>query len=123
LSRHSTYQQKIGRSGENMAAEFLKKSGYTVLLRNYRAERGEIDIIAQDRETLVFIEVKTGTSDQYGSPETWVDRRKQVQIGKVAQAYLIDNQLEDVPCRFDVIAIVGSSGHRKIRHFKDAFWL
>ncbi|MFC1568669.1 YraN family protein [bacterium] len=119
----TTYQRKIGQSGEDMAARFLQAQGYVILHSNYRAERGEIDIIAQDGETLVFVEVKTGTTDKFGEPETWVDQKKQAQIGKVAQAYLIEQVIEDMACRFDVIAIHKLEDWPEIKHFKDAFWL
>ncbi|MBN2104966.1 YraN family protein [bacterium] len=105
-----------------MAVRFLQRNGYRVLARNYRAIRGEIDIIVQDGSTLVFVEVKTGTTDKYGDPETWVNHKKQAQIAKVAQAYLSKHGLEDMDCRFDVIAIK-KKDHHEIRHFKDAFWL
>lgn len=121
MREQSTYRRQIGKSGEDLAVTFLKKKGYQVLARNYRAIRGEIDIVMQDGATLVFVEVKTGTTNKFGNPETWVNQKKQAQIAKVAQAYLLKNGLEGMNCRFDVIAIKRMD-HDEIHHFKDAFW-
>ena len=114
---------KVGRKGEDLAAEFLKSNGYTILGRNYRAVRGEIDIVAQEDEVLIFIEVKSGYSKDFGDPENWVTERKQQQIGKVALAYLQQHDVHDMDCRFDVIAVTFEKGKPHIKHIKDAFWL
>ena len=118
-----TYKRKLGDSGEDIAVEYLESIGYVILKRNFRALRGEIDIIAQDQETLVFIEVKTASSNKFGSPETWVGRRKQLQSGKIAELYLAREQQYDRNCRFDVISVLVKDGNHQIKHFKDAFWL
>ncbi len=95
----------IAKIGETLAAEHLTAHGYRILARNYRAERGEIDIIAQrDRDT-VFVEVKTRRSLKFGVPQAAVTPKKQRQISKVALAYLQAHNLLDTPCRFDVIAV------------------
>ena len=118
-----TYKRKLGDLGEDLAVAYLESEGYVILQRNFRALRGEIDIIAQDQETLVFIEVKTASSKKFGSPETWVGRRKQLQIGKIAGFYLSREQKYDKNCRFDVISVLMTAGKHQIQHFKDAFWL
>ena len=118
-------QNKIqkGKKGEDEACAFLEGNGHRILERNFRAERGEIDLITMDKNTLVFVEVKTGKSGVYGEPEDRVDVRKQRQIGKVAQAYLMENHMENADCRFDVVSVIRSEGRTMIRHFRDAFWL
>ena len=82
-----------------------KRAGYDILERNYRAIRGEIDVIAQDGDFIVFVEVKTRRSLKFGLPQTAVTTQKQRQISKVALAYLQAKNLFDAPCRFDVISI------------------
>jgi putative endonuclease len=117
------YRQRVGRGGEEEAARFLTQKGYRILERNFRAERGEIDLVAIDGNSLVFIEVKTKAKDGFGEPEDWVSPKKQRQIGKVAMAYLQKHGLEDADCRFDVIAITHAGTEKRIHHIEDAFWL
>jgi putative endonuclease len=117
------YRQRIGKQGEENAVHYLKRMGYRILERNYRSGRGEIDIIAEDGGVLVFIEVKKKIHEGFGSPESWVDRKKQAQIGKVAAGYLIEKDREDDPCRFDVIAITQKKDSNEIHHIEDAFWM
>ena len=95
----------IAKTGESLAAAHLKARGYDILERNYRAVRGEIDLIAQDGDFIVFVEVKTRRSLKFGLPQAAVTTQKQRQISKVASAYLQAKNLFDAPCRFDVIAI------------------
>ena len=96
---------KVAKIGESLAVRHLKARGYRILAQNYRARRGEIDIVAQDGEFTVFVEVKTRRSLKFGLPQAAVTWQKQRQISKVALAYLQAQNLMDVPCRFDVIAI------------------
>lgn len=107
----------MGRAGEKRACEFLKEKGFKILETNFKTFVGEIDIIAQDKETLVFIEVKTRMSDAFGSPSEAVDRKKQEKYVKVASEYLVVNQKSESPCRFDVIEIQDG----EINHVIDAF--
>ena len=95
----------IAKIGESLAAEHLKARGCEILERNYRAKRGEIDIIVRDGEFTVFVEVKTRQTLRFGLPQEAVTIQKQRQISKVALAYLQAQNLLDAPCRFDVIAI------------------
>jgi putative endonuclease len=112
-----------GKRGEEEARKYLESKGYRILERNFRAERGEIDLITMDGDTLVFVEVKAGMPGNFGEPEDRVDVRKQKQIGKVALAYLTEKHLENADCRFDVVSVVQKHGRTTIRHIEDAFWL
>lgn len=95
----------IAKMGEALAVKHLKARGCKILAQNYRARRGEIDIIARDGEFTVFVEVKTRRSLKFGVPQAAVTWQKQRQISKVALAYLQAQNRLDAPCRFDVIAI------------------
>ena len=95
----------IAKIGESAAAEYLKANGYQILVQNYRFQRGEIDLIVQHGDRIVFVEVKTRRSLKFGLPQYAVTLKKQRQISKIALAYLQAKNLMDVPCRFDVIAI------------------
>ncbi|MCY3723448.1 YraN family protein [Candidatus Poribacteria bacterium] len=95
----------IAKMGEALAVKHLKARGCKILAQNYRARRGEIDIIVRDGEFTVFVEVKTRRSLKFGVPQAAVTWQKQKQISKVALAYLQSRNLLDAPCRFDVIAI------------------
>ena len=104
--------------GEEIATNFLKQNGYKILARNYRSNRCEIDIIAEDKSTIIFIEVKTRKNNKFSYPQEAVDSFKQQHIKKTALDYLVRNKLTDNPCRFDVIAI---SEENKIEFIKNAF--
>ena len=106
-----------------LPASYLTGIGIIILERNFRAERGEIDIIAKDNTTLAFVEVKSCKSKAFGEPETWVTLQKQKQIGKVAQAYLQKHHINDMDCRFDVVAVTFDRQKSTVRYIKDAFWL
>lgn len=112
-----------GRLGESLAVEFLLGQCYIILEKNYRKPFGEVDIIARDRDILVFVEVKTRHSAMFGTPFEAVDGRKQRQISRVAQEYLQTRGLIDTPARFDVIAVRLGRDNRAaaIDHLKNAF--
>lgn len=95
----------IAKIGESYAVRHLKARGYKILAQNYRAIRGEIDLVAQEGDCIVFVEVKTRRSLKFGTPQAAVTVQKQRQISKVALAYLQTQNRLDAPCRFDVIAI------------------
>ena len=116
-------RKSIGKTGEDIAAKFLREKTYEIVKRNYRWARGEIDIIAKNDNVLVFVEVKTSRHNSFGPPENWVDRRKQKQIGIVAEKYLQDNEINDLECRFDVIGVELHDDKPQIRHIENAFWL
>ncbi len=112
----------LGRSGEEAAVCYLKKKKYQILERGFRFHRGEIDIIALDRGTLVFVEVKTRASDEFGQPEEAVTPAKQAQLRRLAEAYLAIKNLSGMACRFDILSLVAESDTSyRVQHFQDAF--
>ena len=116
-----TDRQKQGKTGENLAARYLEQCGLRILEYNFRFERGEIDLIAEDGEELVFVEVKARRSNVFGAPEDAVTDKKQEQIYAVADGYLFKHDIDNRPCRFDVVAIEFQNGRAEIRHIRDAF--
>ena len=111
----------LAQRGENAAARYLRQIGYKIILRNYRSAVGEIDIIARDGETLVFVEVKTRAYDD-PTPEEQVNPTKQHQITKAAKAYLNRYGSSQPPARFDVVAVVWPADREPIiRHVQSAF--
>ncbi len=113
----------LGFKGEGLACDFLIDNGYKIIKRNYRTKLGQIDIIAKDKDTLCFIEVKTRTSDMAGLPEEAITVIKQKKISKIALIYLKENQLLNKRARFDVVSILFNEGGFKINLIKDAFEL
>ncbi len=120
---HNKNNKQIGKIGEDLAAKYLCAKNYQIIERNYHWARGEIDIIAKEAETLIFVEVKTARYNTFGAPETWVDARKQLQIGMVAERYLQEKDIDDVDCRFDVVAVRANGKEWDIKHIENAFWL
>jgi putative endonuclease len=111
----------LGEGGENAAAKYLRGLGYRILERNFRCEVGEVDIIARDGRTLVFVEVKTREEDD-PQPEDQVNLEKQHQLTKAARAYLSRYGTPQPPARFDVVGIIWPVGQTpQIRHTIDAF--
>ena len=109
-----------GKKSEIIAADFLKQKGYKIIELNYKNKIGEIDIIAQDKDYLIFVEVKARLSRSFGDPLEAVDLRKQQKIRKVAELYLIIKRKTNVNCRFDVISILGQEDYA-ISHIENAF--
>lgn len=110
--------RSVGRDKEALGAEYLEKSGYKILERNFYCRVGEIDIIARDSDTLVFVEVKYRKAAGFGMPEEAVSYVKQEKIYRAAMYYIYKfHKTNDVLCRFDVIAVEGE----EIRHYKNAF--
>lgn len=110
-------KRKTGSRYEDMAAAFLKGRGYEILERNYHDRGGEIDLVARDGEYLVFVEVKYRKNARNGYPEEAVGPLKQKHIRHTAQYYLYHHDLKEIPCRFDVVSILGE----EIRLIKNAF--
>lgn len=110
-----------GKQGEDRAVDFLQNKGYRILQRNFRYERGEIDIVAEDDKTLVFVEVKVRYSNSFGNPEDAIGISKQNRLRKVAEGYLLKNNIDNKECRFDVVAIDYQNDKTEIRHIEDAF--
>ena len=119
-----TYERKkLGSHGEDLAVEFLKRRGYRILHRNFKLKFGEIDIVAQEGDTVCFIEVRTKTTDQMGTPFESITPFKQRKLSKLALAYL-KNQYKsvEVRARFDVVAVVSQDGkEEKIEIVQNAF--
>lgn len=113
----------IGKSGEDLAADLLRKNGYKILARNYKTKLGEIDIIARDKDVLCFVEVKSRCSDRYGLPQEAVSGFKQRQISHAALVFLKENNLLDKKARFDVVSIMYSQAMPKLALIKNAFEL
>jgi putative endonuclease len=112
----------LGKRGEEIAQNYLQRKGLKIIAKRFRFQRGEIDLIASERDTLVFIEVKARRTGSLGLPEESVNERKQHQIRKIAEAYLALNKIEDVACRFDVISLVFDKREAySITHIENAF--
>ena len=109
-----------GKRSEIIAAEYLKNKGYKILATNYTNKIGEIDIIAQDKDYIVFVEVKARLSQKFGHPLDAIDEVKQQKIHAVASLYLVEKRKYGKLCRFDAISILGFE-NPEIRHIIDAF--
>ena len=114
-------RQLLGAEGERAAEKFLRRQRYTIVERNYRCASGEVDLIALDHATVVFVEVKTRTQPGFGSPFEAVDARKQRQIQRAAQHYLTKNRLHDRDARFDVVGVWWEDGQPRCELIKNAF--
>ncbi|MFT5527695.1 MAG: putative endonuclease [Pirellulaceae bacterium] len=114
--------QSIGRRGERLAIRHLKSLGYTIIAWSDRGRLGEIDIVAVDGSTVVFVEVKTRRNAAKGNPADAVDNKKEQQLTRVGYAFLHSHNLLECAARFDVIAIIWPAGKLpQLRHYKNAF--
>jgi len=111
----------FGKRGEDLACVTLEERGYEIVARRYRLPGGEIDIVARDGETLVFVEVKARASHEFGSAAEAVTPSKQLRLTRLATEYLMRHHLHDRPCRFDVVAIHFDTGTPEIEVFQNAF--
>lgn len=118
MSKNKLY---LGRRGEKEAIAFLEKSGYKVIESNYRTKLGEIDIIASEKNTLCFIEVKTRSSLKFGLPAESVSGFKQKQISKAALSFLKQKNLLDRKARIDIVSVTYLEGLAKFDLIKNAF--
>ncbi|MBI4824271.1 MAG: YraN family protein [Nitrospirae bacterium] len=114
-------KRQIGNKGEELAFHFLKKKGMKILNRNYRTPAGEIDIIAKDGNTLVFVEVKTRSGDLFGQPVEAISPKKKKTMERASLHYILKEKQEGRPARFDVVSIRILSDKNHIEHLKDAF--
>jgi len=114
-------KKELGKKGEELALRFLKKRGYQIIERNYACKMGEMDIIAKEKDTLAFVEVKTRTSTTFGPPQLAVNPTKQKQLSKVALYFLKEKGIEEMKARFDVVAILLGPKGAEIELIKDAF--
>jgi putative endonuclease len=112
-----------GIKGEEEAARFLARCGYAILDKNVRTRAGEIDLVAREGKTLVFVEVKTRRDLEGDPPQAAVNTRKQNRLGKLAHGYLKLKRLREMSCRFDVVSIIvnDEGGVKAIRHIPNAF--
>lgn len=124
LSRR-TEKQIIGKKGEKLAEKHLKENGYTVLHKNYRSKKNEIDIVATRGKTLVFVEVKTTSSDkaeEFKLPSEAVDRHKKECLIQCAYDYIADKKRDYRGYRFDVIEVYLNKDTHQINHIENAFY-
>jgi putative endonuclease len=111
----------LGRRGERAAEKYLKRNGYRIVARNFRASGAEIDLVAIDGETLVFVEVKTRRSRDAGAPEDAVDERKQMRMRRAAEAFSIQYRVGERDLRFDIVAVDAAGKHLGIELLRNAF--
>lgn len=116
-------RQQFGKESESLAVRYLKKSGYKILEQNHRNKIGEIDIIAKEKGTLVFIEVKARKTHVFGNPKWAVTPKKQRKISMVALYYLKATKQTHVKARFDVVALSSGKDNPRIEIIKNAFEL
>jgi putative endonuclease len=127
LSRWWSPPADLGARGEAAAAKYLKRKGYKIVARGQRSRMGEIDLIAVDlaptRRSVVFVEVKTRTSDLAGRPDEAVDLKKQAKLTKICLAYLKRHDLLECRARFDIVAVTWPESAKKpsIEHYESAF--
>jgi putative endonuclease len=114
-----------GKQGERLAESFLVASGYEILAKNWRGLKGrrapEIDIIAREKDIIVFVEVKAASTDSFGSPAYWITENKRRRLANGATAYLSQHSLDQANCRFDAILIDARSSPPTVKHIKNAF--
>lgn len=121
LHRPATPHHQWGREAEDLAASYLQKRGFDIIVRNYRYQKAEIDIIAQKEQCLAFVAVKARTSSGYGYPETFVSPAKQTLIREAAENYIMEQDWTQAT-QFDIIAVLQHNGKVQITHFEDAFY-
>jgi putative endonuclease len=115
-------RQNLGKSGEDLAVRELEARGYAILVRRYRTKHGEIDIVARDGGTIVFVEVKARVNAEFGTAAEAVTPRKQRRLAAMAIDYIARHHIVDTPCRFDVVAIDDAeSAEQRIVLYQNAF--
>jgi putative endonuclease len=119
----SKENRSCGKQAEEEAAGFLESQGYRILFRNYKTRFAEIDIIAREKETLCFIEVKFRSSQRFGLAQEAVTPLKQAKIARAALSFLQENNLTESRCRFDVVAMSSSNGGKTFQLIREAFIL
>lgn len=117
------FRKQVGDKGEDTASDFLMNKGYKIIQRNYRCMYGEVDIIAEYDEAIIFVEVRTRRSNSFGTPQDSITPSKINKISKTALCYIQEKCFSDRSCRFDVIAITYSKGIQNITHIENAFGL
>ncbi|MBT8260018.1 MAG: YraN family protein [Flavobacteriaceae bacterium] len=112
---------ELGKKGEQLAVDFLQEHNYTIIERNYRFDKAEVDIIAKKEDVLAIIEVKTRSSTDFGNPQDFLKTKQIQRLVKAVDEYVTVNNLY-VEIRFDIIAIVKNGKQYRIEHLKDAFY-
>ncbi|MFL1894272.1 YraN family protein [Aquimarina sp. 2-A2] len=112
---------ELGKEGEKMAIAFLQKKGYAVLETNYRYQKAEIDIVAQSKNTVVVVEVKTRSTPEFGNPHEFVKPKQIQSLVKAIDHYINTNDL-DMEVRFDIISIIKNKAGTNLEHLEDAFY-
>ena len=113
---------ELGKLGQEAAEVFLINKGFSVLERNFRGANGEIDLIVNDNEYIVFTEVKCRSGLQYGYPRESVNNAKQRHIKKTAMFYIVKHKLTEQDFRFDVLEVYNDNGQFHVEHIENAFW-
>ncbi|TKJ35945.1 MAG: YraN family protein [Planctomycetes bacterium B3_Pla] len=113
----------LGRWGEKRCEKFLKRKGLKTLTRNFSCKTGEIDLIMVDADrTIVFVEVKTRADESFGPSESAITTGKKTRLTRAARYFLVTNEIEDRPLRFDVVMVIlGEKAPPQIRHYENAF--
>ncbi len=112
MSERANARRSLGQWGEKVAALHLEAAGYAIVERNWRCRGGEIDLVARDGETVVFVEVKTRRGRDYGAPEEALTPRKAEKLLSLGQQYIVDHELDDVDWRIDLVAVeLDERGH------------
>ena len=117
----ATDRIQTGKLGEDIAVDYLKNEGYRIIERNYRCVFGEIDIVATDRDVIVFVEVRSRRSAKYGYPQESVGLNKKMKVSKIALNYIKEKQFQDCRARFDVVAIKILPEGNEVKLIKNAF--
>lgn len=115
-----TKKTKLGNQGENLVTQFLKKQKFKIIELNYRTKFGEIDIIAQKKDVLAFIEVKT-RKNEYFPTSMVVNHSKQKKIINAAKHFILKNNIKDVVYRFDIATVIMQYDNPEIKYLSDAF--
>lgn len=116
-------RELLGRWGEKRSEKFLKRKGLKTLTRNFSCKTGEIDLVMVDSDgSIVFVEVKTRTDEEFAEVEDSITSAKKARLKRAARYFLASNDIQDRPCRFDIVTIVlGQTGRPQIRHYENAF--
>ena len=114
-------RRSLGRGGEEIAWEHLRRAGYALVEKNFRSRYGEIDLVVEREGVIVFVEVRSRRGDRFGNALESVDWRKQRQIGRMAAEFLARRRLHDRRARFDVVAVEWQDGEPRIEHVENAF--
>jgi putative endonuclease len=120
----TTETKNFGDEGEQLAVEYLREKGYSIIETNYRYGKGEIDIIVKDetKDLLIFVEVKSRKNLEFGEPEFAITKNKIRQIKRMAQLYFYDKEIKEADCRFDVITVLYNERRKpELKHYINAF--